>query len=188
MSAANFGGYTMRITDNTWHARKVFTLPALTAAAFAAALVAAPVAAQAQSSTDDTTSSGSAMSQHESRAEMHADTIDQRVASLHEQLKITPAEETDWKDVAQTMRDNAAAMEKLASEKQAQSGQGMTAVEDLQTYGEFAQEHVDHLKKLTSAFETLYNAMPEQQKKLADQVFARSRQQNAQQPMQGNHG
>jgi hypothetical protein len=53
----------------------------------------------------------------------------------------------------------------------------MTAVEDLQTYSQFAQEHVDHLKKLTSVFETLYNAMPSEQRKVADEVFARSQHQ-----------
>ena len=105
---------------------------------------------------------------------MDAETIDQRIATLHTELKITPAEEADWKAVAQTMRDNADAMAKLAGDKQAQSPSAMTAVEDLQTYSTFAQAHVDHLKKLTSAFTTLYNSMPDKQKKLADQVFARS--------------
>jgi transcriptional regulator len=117
--------------------------------------------------------------------ETKAETIDQRIESLHAELKITPAEESAWKDVAQTMRDNADAMEKLASEKQAQSEKTMTAVEDLQTYGAFAQAHVDHLKKLTSVFETLYNAMPEQQKKVADEVFARSRHDDQSAPHAG---
>jgi chromosome segregation ATPase len=148
----------------------------LLSAAFAAALTAAPVLARAQSATESsTTSSGSAMASHESRAEMKAETVDQRIASLHEKLKITPAEEADWNAVAQTMRDNADAMEKLATTKDSQSAKQMTAIEDLQTYSQFAQAHVDHLKKLTSVFETLYNSMPEQQKKLADEVFANSR-------------
>lgn len=154
----------MRNLENSSHSRPVFKLPALSAAAFAAALIASPVLARAQD----------AMEHHASKAEMHAETVDQRITTLHQELKIVPAEETDWKAVADTMRDNAGAMEKLASEKQAQSQNGMTAVEDLQTYADFAQAHVDHLKKLTSAFETLYNAMPDQQKKLADGVFARS--------------
>jgi len=166
----------MRNPDNVQHARKAFALGAVTAAAFSAALVAAPVLASAQSSANETSANGSgAMAQHESTAKEHAETIDQRIASLHEELKITPAEETDWKTVAQTMRDNVDAMETLSKEKQAQSEAGMTAVEDLQTYSAFAEAHVEHLKKLTSVFKTLYDAMPEQQKKLADQVFARSR-------------
>ena len=151
------------------HHRRIsgFVRPAL----LAALLAAAPVfAANAQ---------GSAMAPHESGADEAAETIDQRIASLHETLKITPAEEADWKAVAQTMRDNVAAMQKLASDKQAKSTSGMTAVEDLQTYSAFAQAHVDHLKKLTAAFSTLYNSMPAAQKKLADQVFARSRHEDS---------
>jgi hypothetical protein len=56
-------------------------------------------------------------------------------------------------------------------------------VQDLQTYSEFAQAHVDHLKQLTAAFETLYNAMPAAQKKIADSVFSRAHQQES-----GNQG
>ena len=47
----------------------------------------------------------------------------------------------------------------------------MTAVDDLKTYQEFAQAHVDGLKNLTSAFSSLYDAMPDGQKKVADRVF-----------------
>jgi hypothetical protein len=69
------------------------------------------------------------------------------------------------------MRDNATAMKKLVEEKTAEAPHGMTAVGDLQTYQKFAQAHVDGLKNLSSSFETLYNSMPAQQKKVADQVF-----------------
>ena len=47
----------------------------------------------------------------------------------------------------------------------------MTAVEDLKTYQKFAQAHVDGLKNLISSFDTLYAAMPDAQKKIADEVF-----------------
>ncbi len=109
----------------------------------------------------------------QTHAAMRQETVDQRIDTLHAELKITPAEEPDWRNVAQTMRDNAAAMGKLVAEK---SSQRMTAVENLQSYEQFAEAHVDGLKKLTAAFETLYDAMPETQKKLADQVFESARQ------------
>jgi hypothetical protein len=116
--------------------------------------------------------SASSMSSRADAAVAHEDSIDQRISSLHAELKITPSEEADWQAVATTMRDNAAAMDKLASDKAADTT--MTAVQDLQTYQQFAQAHVEHLKKLTAAFETLYNAMPAEQKKIADEVFERS--------------
>jgi hypothetical protein len=99
------------------------------------------------------------------------ETVEQRIISLHSALDITPAEEPSWNNVAQAMRDNAAAMQKLVAEKKAQAPQGVTAVSDLQTYEKFAEAHVAGLKNLTSTFETLYKSMPDSQKKVADQVF-----------------
>ena len=69
------------------------------------------------------------------------------------------------------MRDNAAAMDKLVATKRAISPASMTAVDDLKTYQEFSQAHLDGLKNLTSAFKSLYDSMPADQKKNADQVF-----------------
>jgi periplasmic protein CpxP/Spy len=99
------------------------------------------------------------------------ETVDQRIADLHAALQITPEEETAWNAVAQAMRDNAAAMEKLVAEKKAMPRKTRTAVQDLQIYTEFAQAHVDGLKALTTSFTALYDAMPEAQKKVADHVF-----------------
>lgn len=99
------------------------------------------------------------------------ETVEARITDLHAKLQITPAEESKWNDVAKVMRDNAAAMEKLVAAKKAQSSKDMTALEDLMTYQSFAQAHIDGLKALTSAFKTLYNAMPAAQKLVADQTF-----------------
>jgi protein CpxP len=106
-----------------------------------------------------------------STAETKAETVEQRIVNLHAALQITPAEEANWNAVALAMRENAVEMQKLVAEKTAKEMASMTAVEDLQTYGKFARAHVKGLKQLTSAFETLYKAMPDSQKKIADQVF-----------------
>jgi protein CpxP len=99
------------------------------------------------------------------------ETVEERIVTLHASLKITPAEETNWDGVAKAMRDNAADMDKLVAEKSTKDQAAMTAVEDLKTYEKFARAHVKGLKTLTASFETLYNAMPEAQKKNADEVF-----------------
>jgi hypothetical protein len=113
-------------------------------------------------------------------ASSEPETVDQRIANLHKSLKITADEETAWTAVAQAMRDNAAAMQKLIEERDADAAKPVTAVDDLNSYQQFAQQHADGLKNLITAFDTLYNAMPDPQKKLADQVFASSRHQGAQ--------
>ncbi len=106
-----------------------------------------------------------------SAAATKAESVEQRITTLHASLKITPDEDAKWNAVAQAMRDNAAAMQKLAADKSTQAPQSMTAVQDLKAYQEYAQAHVDGLKNLSSSFETLYNAMPDSQKKVADGVF-----------------
>jgi hypothetical protein len=108
-------------------------------------------------------------------AEAKAETVEQRITNLHAALNITASEESNWGAVAKAMRDNAAAMQKLVTEKKAQTAGSMTAVDDLNTYVKFAQAHVDGLKSLSASFDTLYKSMPDAQKKIADQVFANSR-------------
>jgi periplasmic protein CpxP/Spy len=104
------------------------------------------------------------------------ETVEQRITTLHAALKIMPDEETKWSDVAQAMRENAAAMDKLVAEGRATAPQSMSAVDDLKMYQRFSQAHVDGLKNLISAFSALYTVMPDAQKKVADEVFQSSRQ------------
>ncbi|HEV2161011.1 MAG TPA: Spy/CpxP family protein refolding chaperone [Stellaceae bacterium] len=96
--------------------------------------------------------------------------VDARIASLHKRLKITAAQEPQWQQVAQVMRDNAAQIEQLVKERNAKL-KTMTAVDNLQTYSDIAQAHADGLKKLVPVFDTLYGSMSDAQKKIADDVF-----------------
>jgi hypothetical protein len=105
------------------------------------------------------------------RGEHAKETIEQRIASLHASLAITAGEEADWNGVTKVMRENAVAWEKLVAAKSAQDPTSMTAVDDLMTYQKFAVAHVEGLTSLTAAFSTLYQSMPDAQKKIADQVF-----------------
>ena len=108
--------------------------------------------------------------------EAKTETVEQRITALHAALKITPDEEKKWASVAQAMRQNAAAMDKLVAQTDAKSAKPMTAVDDLKTYQKFAQAHVNGLKNLIDDFQALYAAMPDAQKKNADEVFKTSEQ------------
>jgi protein CpxP len=103
------------------------------------------------------------------------ETVEQRITNLHAALKVTPEQEKQWNGVAQAMRENAAAMDKLVASSRTTPPQNLTAVEDLRTYQKFAQAHVDGLKNLIASFGTFYDAMPAAQKKVADTVFASER-------------
>lgn len=106
-----------------------------------------------------------------SDAATKAETVEQRIGTLHEKLMITSAQEPAWANVAQVMRDNSTAIEELVAAKKTKTPEEMTAMDDLVTYKAFAQAHLDGLQKLTSTFKTLYDAMPDAQKKVADQTF-----------------
>ena len=73
----------------------------------------------------------------------------------------------------------------------AQQFQTMSALQNMQSYEQIAEAHAWHLQKLVSTFEGLHNAMSDQQKRLADQVFrakAVQHQQSAAQPHYWRNG
>jgi hypothetical protein len=107
------------------------------------------------------------------------ESVEQRISNLHASLKITGDQDTKWNAVAQAMRENAANMDKLVAANRTMPPQNMTAVDDLRSYQKFAQAHVDGLKNLIASFDTLYAAMPDAQKKVADGVFNTSRHEAA---------
>jgi hypothetical protein len=137
----------------------------LTLTCLSAAALAAPLTTSAQTALAPTTPAASLS--HHAAYTMRRESLDQRIASLHAALKITPAEEADWAKVADVMRRNDSEMQKLVADRQAH------VPYDLRTYQTFTQAHVDGLKDLIASFETLYTAMPADQKSIADHVFAK---------------
>jgi hypothetical protein len=93
------------------------------------------------------------------------------IADLHKKLSINPSEETLWSAVAQTMRDNANALDDAIAIR---DGADTTAVEDLKAYGDVVQAHADGIKKLSAVFSPLYASMSSEQKKVADDLFAQA--------------
>jgi hypothetical protein len=111
--------------------------------------------------------------------ETKGETVEQRITTLHTALKITPDEDKNWIAVAQSMRENAAAMDKLIADSRTTPPASMTALQDLKMYQKFSEAHVAGLKNLIASFDTLYAAMPDAQKKNADMVFETSGRQAA---------
>jgi predicted component of type VI protein secretion system len=96
--------------------------------------------------------------------------VEKHIKDLHAKLKITPAEESQWTSVAQTMRDNAKELDKAIDKREAIVNNA-TAIDDLNAYGDIAQAHADGVKKLSTAFSPLYASMSDDQKKAADELF-----------------
>ncbi len=97
--------------------------------------------------------------------------VERHIKDMHAKLKITPAEESQWAAVAQTMRDGAVELDKAIDKREAIVGNS-PALDNLNAYGDIAEAHADGVKKLAAAFSPLYAAMPDDQKKVADDVFA----------------
>jgi periplasmic protein CpxP/Spy len=98
--------------------------------------------------------------------------VEERIKTLHDKLGITSEQEAKWGDVAQTMRNNEAAIAALI-ETRRNNAKDMTAIDDLQSYEDITQAHADGIKKLIASFQTLYADMPDEQKKVADEAFGR---------------
>ena len=96
--------------------------------------------------------------------------VEQRIKELHAQLRMAPAECPQWDEFVQVMGENARDMDQAWLQRVDHS-QSMNAVQNMQSYEQIAEQHAQHLQKLVPAFQSLYNAMPDQQKQLADQVF-----------------
>jgi protein CpxP len=68
------------------------------------------------------------------------------------------------------MRDNAHKMDQDYKDRAAKFGT-LSALENMQSYAQIAQEHAEDVQRLVAAFQPLYTAMPDAQKKIADQAF-----------------
>ncbi|HEX7682261.1 MAG TPA: Spy/CpxP family protein refolding chaperone [Trinickia sp.] len=112
----------------------------------------------------------SASAPADARAAKHEARVDQRIAYLHAQLKITPAQEPQWKAFADVMRANGQNMGRLYRQR-TQAEQTQSALDNMKQYAELAQAHADDMKQLVDAFEPLYNSMSPEQKKVADTTF-----------------
>jgi len=143
-----------------------------------AALLSAPVAALAQSAQTPgaAPSAPAAEAGKAAPAGGAAARVEQRIKELRAQLKITPPEETQWRQFAQTMRDNAREMDQALMQR-AEQFPNMNAVQDMEPYEKIAEAHLRRLEKLIPAFQNLYAAMSPEQKSRADEVFRANRSQ-----------
>ena len=146
-------------------------MPSLCGAALVAVLAAAPGLALAQSASAPAAPAEPAASAPASPAARAVEMrVERRIRELHAELHITPAQKMPWDAFADVMRANARAIDEAAERRAAQLPT-MNAVEDLKSYEQLAQQHVDRLQRLIPAFAALYDTMSPRQKETADRVF-----------------
>ncbi len=96
--------------------------------------------------------------------------VEERIKTLHTELQITAAQQTEWDQFAQIMRENAKNMDATLTKRGADLA-SMSAADSMQSYAQVAQQHAQDTQKLANAFQILYSAMSDEQKKNADTVF-----------------
>ncbi|CAB3745927.1 hypothetical protein GQ57_10785 [Burkholderia sp. MSh2] len=145
---------------------KKISLTLATLAVAASAFAQTPAQPQAPAQVAAATASAPSAEQ---RAERREARVEQRIKYLHDQLKITSAQEPQWKAFADTMRDNGDTMGRLYRERMAKHD--VSALDDMKQYAELSQANADGAKKLADAFAPLYESFPADQKALADTTF-----------------
>ncbi|AOJ13447.1 Spy/CpxP family protein refolding chaperone [Burkholderia vietnamiensis] len=133
------------------------------------AMLAAAAGAFAQSQPQPASAPAASAPSAEQRAARHEARVEQRIKYLHDQLKITSAQEPQWKTFADTMRENGDTMGRLYRERM--ESRDVSAVDDMKQYAALAQANADGAKKLADAFAPLYESFPADQKALADTTF-----------------
>lgn len=96
--------------------------------------------------------------------------VEAHIKELRSKLKITEAEEPQWNNLCQVMRDNAQAMLDLQKQRAADA-QSMNAVDVIKSYESVIEAHEEGMKKFVPAFEAFYNTLSDSQKATADSMF-----------------
>jgi hypothetical protein len=96
--------------------------------------------------------------------------IEGQIADLRQQLHIAQAQQTQFDALAQAMRQNAEAMTKLAAQQP--PGIKPNAVDAMREGQRMAQAEADALGRMLPPLEALYGTLSEQQKRVADRLFA----------------
>lgn len=108
--------------------------------------------------------------------------IEERITDLHVKLGILPAQQPQWDQFTQVMRDNARDTDQTFR-RRVESMPAMTAMQNMQSYADVAMTHAQDVQKLVPAFQALYESMSETQKRTTDQVFRDDAHRGARTPM-----
>ena len=145
--------------------------PFLAAALFTgvAAVGLTPAFAQTAPGPANSTAAPSEAHHHGMGRMMPGKFVDGRIAFLKAELKITPAQETQWQQVDAAMRENAEALDQTITTAR-QNRTDMDAVQRLELREQFAKVRADNDARLVAAFKPLYASLSAEQQQTANQL------------------
>ena len=147
--------------------------PFLAAALFTSVAVVGLMPALAQT-TPAPANSGAAQSEahhHAVQRMLPGQLVDGRIAFLKAELKITPAQETQWQQVAEAMHENANSLDQAIKTARQDRG-SMDAVQRLTLREQFAKVRAENEARLLAAFKPLYASLSPEQQQVANQLVA----------------
>jgi periplasmic protein CpxP/Spy len=147
--------------------RKPFLAVALLTGVAAVGLT--PVLAQTAPGPANSTAAPSEPRHHAMGRMMPGQFVDGRMAFLKAELKITPAQETQWQRVEAAMRENAKALDQTITAAR-QNRTNTDAVQRLELHEQFAKVRVDNDARLLAAFKPLYANLSAEQQQMANQL------------------
>jgi protein CpxP len=128
-----------------------------------------PALAQTAPGPANSTAAPSEARHHAMGRMMPGQIVDGRIAFLKTELKITPAQETQWQQVESAMRENAKNLDQSISTAR-QNRSGMDAVQRLELREQFAKMRADNDARLLTAFKPLYASLSPEQQQMANQL------------------
>ena len=106
--------------------------------------------------------------------------IESQITDLQKKMRITTAQQPLFDAFTQVMRQNAQALDAVMRQQEQKSG--TTAVDDLRVSAQLAEAEAEGLKRLLPAFQSLYDSLPDPQKRLADAAMRQPAAGNEPQP------
>jgi len=99
------------------------------------------------------------------------DTVEQRIAALHDAVRITPPQEAPWQAVAQAMRETAASMARLTYNRSAMASGNVIAFQNITILKSSMRDHCAHVVALLTTIHALYGGFSDGQKARAMVAF-----------------
>jgi len=98
--------------------------------------------------------------------------LERHIDHLKTALKITPAQQPQFDQLAQVLRDNATERQQNFQDLRGQRGQPQSAVDRLQNGLKLTQLRVTQDQRYLDVFQPLYASFSTDQKQIADKMFA----------------
>ena len=95
--------------------------------------------------------------------------VDTELRKLHDQLRITPAQETQWNSLSQELKDASRKMQQTEAAR-SQTAASMRGMDEMKSREQIMQARMDAMHKIRPKAEQMYSSMSPEQQHMWDNV------------------